>query len=278
MTLARLSTAALTALALSLAPMITAPSAFAEPQPAPADPSTPTATDPDKPLVPAPAHPGSIIDTAALPLDATAHWQPVTAWTWNSPWLTGVEICSPFGKPDPAGVTARDGKTTFAPSGDTQHTVLIPGEGGTTAGWTGTLSFTPYASREDGIGALNSYKRYLDACPLLNTEAKTQNDGGVARNDPTLGHGLLVTDGFYLSTFIAVLPEGLIELAFHQNTATPQVGMSYDPSSVFAALRGATVRGPQIAFPEPQPWQQETAPLVGDTTDTADNASPQAPR
>jgi len=250
-----------------------APTALADPGPGPGavgsdtqdtvgsphGPSTGSA-----PLVPVQPTAGSIIDTTALPLDSTAHWLPVTGWSWNTPWLTGVEICSPFGKPDPAGVKGPDGKQSFAPSSDVQHVVLQPGEGGTTAGWTATLSFAPYASRDDAIGALHSYKRYLEACPLVNDQAKTRNDGGVARNDPTLAHGVLVTDGFYLNTFAAVLADGVVELTYHQNTSTPQVSLDYNPSAVFAALRGIRPRGADIGFPEAQNWRQEPAPANGE--------------
>lgn len=264
MRIARPAAALLSAASLALvAPAV----ASAEPGVDPAVPAVPAAQvapeagSGDR-LAPIPAHPGSIIDTEALPLYDKEHWESVTAWTWNSPWLTGVEICSPFGNP-PADAKGADGKPSDPPRGDTQHVVLVPGWNAEPTGWTATLSFTPYASREDAIGALNSYKRYLEACPLVDNQSKTQNDGGVARNDPTLGHALLVTNGFYLSTFAAVLPEGLIELAYHDNVAVPQVGMVYDPSKVFAALRGATVRGSQIGYPGPRQWRPEPAPDPG---------------
>lgn len=238
-----------------------APSAWAEPAPVDVSPTphlSAPAVDAEGALVPLAAPVGTVIDVAALPLFAEAQWLPVPTWQWASPFLTGVEICSPFGQPvkvvpggpldvppvetPPAEVDPVTVSILEAPTSDVQHTVMVPGDGGNPQGWTVTLSFAPYASLNDSIGALHQYKRYVEACPEVNPTAKTRNDGGIARNDPTAAHGLLVTHNYYLSLFAVATETGVVEVALTRPTDAPQVDLAYSPSSIIAALRGANVR------------------------------------
>lgn len=259
-------TAATAALVASVA---LAPSALAEPSPVdgPGAPhlSEPAVTVEDGALLPLAAPAGSVIDVAALPLFAEAQWLPVPNWGWASPFLTGVEICSPFGQPikvvpggpldvppvegeapvepaPPAEPVAEDPAIIEAPSSDVQHSVLVPGDGGNPQGWTVTVSFAPYASLNDSIGALHQYKRYVEACPEVNPDAKVRNDGGIARNDPTAAHGLVVTHNYYMSLFAVATETGVVEVALTRPTDIPQADLAYSPSSIVAALRGMDVR------------------------------------
>lgn len=237
------------------------PSALAEPETvdAPGVPhlSAPAVEVDGDALVPLAAPAGSVIDVAALPLFAEAQWLPVPNWGWGSPFLTGVEICSPFGQPvtvvpggplntpaEPGGRSSEPAAADLieAPSSDVQHAVLVPGDGGNPQGWTATVSFAPYASQNDSIGALHQYKRYIEACPEVNPEAKTRNDGGIARNDPTAAHGLLVTHNYYMSLFAVATQSGVVEVALTRPTDIGQADLAYSPSSIIAALRGADVR------------------------------------
>lgn len=173
------STKAVVAATMLASSLAMAPLALGDPeQPTePTAPATPTA-DIDNPLVPLAAPEGSIVDVGVLPLFDKAQWQPVTHWDWGSPWLTGVEVCSPDGVPP-----APSDEVPEAPTSDVQHVVLAPGQNGNPDGWTATLSFAPYASLNDSIGALHSYKVYVEHCPLLNTDAKVQRGGVIGRND-----------------------------------------------------------------------------------------------
>lgn len=245
--------AAFAALAASL---VLAPAALAEP-----------VADIENPLIPiAPPQPHTVINTDALPLNAEAQWLPVPGWGWSSPFLTGVEICSPFGtpvhalpgplNPAPAPVAPAPGEDApdapaplatdivLAPSSDVQHSVLVPGEGGNPQGWTATVSFAPYVSQQDSIGALHQYKRYIEACPEVNPEARVLNDGGIARNDPTAAHGAVVTHNYFLSLFAVATDKGVVELALTRPTDIPQADLSYSPADIVAALRGAVVQFP----------------------------------
>ena len=199
--------------------------------------TAPTADIEENPLVPITVPDDQILNVAVLPLFDKANWKPVNKWDWGSPWLTGVEICSPEGIPP-----APSDDVPWAPTTDVQHVVLAPGDNGNPDGWTATVSFAPYASQTDSIGALHSYKVYVEHCPLLNTEAKVQRGGNVARNDPTLAHGIVVTHGHYMEMFVVALPTGLVELAVTHPTDAGQVEFPYSPAQVFASLRGANVR------------------------------------
>lgn len=256
-----IAVAAAAAVAASVA---LSPSAVAEPGEQGTSPDVPHLSAPaveveDGALVPLAAPAGSVIDVAALPLFAEAQWLPVPNWGWASPFLTGVEICSPFGQPvkvvpdgsldvppaegeAPAAPADVPADVIEAPSSDVQHAVLVPGDGGNPQGWTVTVSFAPYASQNDAIGALHQYKRYIEACPEVNPEAKTRNDGGIARNDPTAAHGLLVTHNYYLSLFAVATQTGVVEVALTRPTDIGQADLAYSPSSIIAALRGANVR------------------------------------
>ncbi len=261
-----------------VASMALAPSAGAEPAPvdvAPTPHLTAPALDAEGALVPLAAPVGTVIDVAALPLFAEAQWLPMPAWQWASPFLTGVEICSPFGKPvtvvpgGPLDVPPVEGEVPpadalppvegevppadappvapaadviEAPTSDVQHTILVPGDGGNPQGWTSTVSFAPYASLNDSIGALHQYKRYIEACPEVSPDAKTRNDGGIARNDPTAAHGLLVTHNYYMSLFAVATETGVVEVALTRPADAPQADLAYSPSNIVAALRGANVR------------------------------------
>lgn len=187
------------------------------------------------PLVPIAAPAGSVIDVAVLPLFGEARWQPVPNWGWGSPFLTGVEVCSPNGIPP-------EGFIPPPPSSDTQHAVLVPGDGGNPQGWTATVSFAPYASLQDSVNALHSYKTYVEACPEANRNAKVQNNSGIARNDPSSAHGVVVTNGHFMSLFATALGNGVVELALTRPAGDSQVELGYSPSSVIAALRGANPR------------------------------------
>lgn len=224
--------------ALATASMVFAPLASAEPveTPNPAPIPAPTA-DIEDPLVPIAAPEGSVIDTAVLPLNAEARWQSIPEWTWASPWLTGIELCSPGGVPPEV-----SDEVPWAPTSDVQHAVLVPGDGGNPQGWTGVVSFAPYASQQDAIGALHSYKVYIEHCPLVNKDAKVQNNGGIARNDPTAAHGVYVTHGHYVQTFAVALPNGVVELTFHRPADQAQVSFPYSPRDVIAALKGSNPR------------------------------------
>lgn len=233
-----ISTKAALAAAVMAGSLALAPVAFAEPNEdgAPPAPVVPTA-DIENPLVPLAAPQGSIVDVGVLPLFDKAQWEPVPQWDWNSPWLTGVEVCSPEGVPP-----APSDTVPWAPTSDVQHVVLSPGQNGNPDGWTATLSFSPYASMNDSIGALHSYKVYVENCPLLNSDAKVQRGGVIARNDPTNAHGIVVTHGHYMEMFVTALPTGLVELAVTHPTDQGQVEFPYSPAQVFASLRGASVR------------------------------------
>lgn len=260
MTTTRIAVAA-SALAASLA---FAPAAVAEPEPAPTPHLTaPSTADIENPLVPIAAPVGSVIDTAVLPLYAEAQWLPVPGWGWSSPFLTGIEICSPFGQPvrivpgGPLDVPPAEGELPAedaqpsepvaaevieAPSSDVQHSVLVPGDGGNPQGWTATVSFAPYASLNDSVGALHQYKRYIEACPEVNPDARVRNDGGIARNDPSAAHGILVTHNYFMSLFAVATESGVVELALTRPTDIPQAELTYSPADIVAALRGAVVR------------------------------------
>lgn len=220
--------------------MAFAPLAGADPSPA-GDSNPPTLSS-DNPLVPIPAPPGSIIDPAVVPFNAEAKWLPVPRWDWSSPWLTGVEICSPNGVPP-----APSNTVPWAPTTDVQHVVMSPGDNGNPQGWTATVSFAPYASLQDSVNALHSYKVYIEHCPLVNDKAQIQNGGDIARNDPSIAHGVVVTFGYYMELFAVALNGGILELAMSHPTDTGQVNVEYSPAQVIAALRGAQVR------PQPQP-------------------------
>src|SRR5690625_3519748 len=129
--MSRFTAAAVAAVATSL---FLAPLAAADPDTAPADPAVTQDETPEvPPLVPLAAPEGSIVDVSVLPLFKEAQWRPVPNWDFASPYLTGVEICSPFGQPDPNA----DPKP---PTSDVQHVVLAPGDNGNPQGWTATLS------------------------------------------------------------------------------------------------------------------------------------------
>lgn len=219
---------------LTAASMALAPMAVADPA-APTDPREPVKVE--NPLVPIAAPEGTVIDVSVLPLNDVAHWLPVPNWGWSSPFLTGVEVCSPDGVPPPV-----SDEVPFAPSSDVQHAILAPGDNGNPQGWTATVSFAPYASQQDSIGALHSYKVYIEHCPLVNVDAKVQNNGGIARNDPTAAHGVLVTHNHYMQLFAVALPSGVVELALTRPTDAPQVSFPYSPRDVIAALKGANPR------------------------------------
>lgn len=253
---------AMAAAAAVAASVALSPSALAEPDGEGTSPGVPHLSEPavkveDGALVPLAAPAGSVIDVAALPLFAEAQWLPVPNWGWGSPFLTGVEICSPFGQPvtvvpgGPLNTPAEPGERSSepaaadlieAPTSDVQHAVLVPGDGGNPQGWTVTVSFAPYVSLNDSIGALHQYKRYIEACPEVNPAAKTRNDGGIARNDPTAAHGLLVTHNYYMSLFAVATQSGVVEVALTRPTDIGQADLAYSPSSIIAALRGANVR------------------------------------
>jgi len=260
MTTTRIAVAA-SALVASLA---FAPTALADPDVAPPVPHGQASGSASAPLVPLAAPAGSVINTSVLPLDAEAKWLPVPNWGWGSPFLTGVEICSPFGQPvkvvpggpldtPPAeGAPAAEAPAAEpvapladvieAPTSDVQHAVLVPGDGGNPQGWTATVSFAPYASLNDSVGALHQYKRYIEACPEVNPDARVRNDGGIARNDPSAAHGILVTHNYFMSLFAVATSTGVVELALTRPTDIPQAELEYSPSNIIAALRGAVVR------------------------------------
>ena len=228
--------------ALVVASAAFAPTAFADPEsdtaPAPPNPTADNvSTDSTPPLVSLPAPEGSILNVSVLPLNDKAHWLPVPNWGWGSPYLTGVEVCSPDGVPPAVSDTV-----PFAPSSDVQHVILAPGDNGNPQGWTATVSFAPYASISDSIAALHSYKVYLEHCPLVNTEAQVLNDGSVARNDPTIAHGVLVTYDHYIEVFAVAVNNGIVELALTRPTDIGQVSFPYSTRDVVASLRGAVVR------------------------------------
>ena len=245
-TRAALSTTAAALLALSLAGTAAAEQKGSGDSSVPDKSKTPTASiDPGAtgtrpnteaaPLVPIAAPAGSVIDVAVLPLYTEARWKPVPQWGWGSPFLTGVEVCSPNGVPP-------EGFIPPPPSSDTQHAILAPGDGGNPQGWTATVSFAPYASLNDSVGALHSYKTYVEACPEVNRNAKVRNNSGIARNDPSAAHGVVVTNGYFMSLFAVALGNGVVELALTKPAGDTQVELGYSPSQVIAALRGANPR------------------------------------
>lgn len=241
----RKSPRAAVAAAALVSSLVLAPTALADPDAAPSTEGGQPHLSSDQPLVPIPAPEGSIIDTSVIPFNSEAQWQPVPVWDWSSPWMTGVEVCSPEGVPP-----APSDEVPWAPTSDVQHVVLSPGDGGNPQGWTATVSFAPYASLNDSVGALHSYKVYVEHCPLVNPDAKVQNGGAIARNDPSSAHGVVVTHGHYMELFAVALGSGVVELAMTHPTDTGQVAFEYSPSQVIAGLRGALVR-PQS---EPGPF------------------------
>lgn len=239
MTTRNVSTKAALAATLMASSLAFAPFAVADPS---EDASTPTpppvlSADIENPLVPLAAPEGSILNVGVLPLFDKANWLPVPNWDWSSAWLTGVEVCSPEGIPP-----APDDNVPWAPTSDVQHVVLAPGDNGNPDGWTATVSFAPYASLNDSIGALHSYKVYVEHCPLINPEAKVQRGGVIARNDPSTAHGIVVTHGHYMEMFLVALNTGIVELTMTHPTDQGQVEFPYSPAQVIASLRGAMVR------------------------------------
>lgn len=200
----------------------------------------PASKDGVPPLQPIAAPEGSILDVGVLPLFEEAHWKNVPQWDWGSPFLTGVEVCSPNGEPDPNAEYA-------APRSDVQHVILAPGDNGNPQGWTATVSFAPYASLNDSIGALVSYKNYVDSCPLRSTnpDVRVERGGGIVRNDPVNAHGVVVTNDHYMELFATALDTGIIELALTHPTDQGQVNLNYSPRNIIASLRGAVVRPPE---------------------------------
>lgn len=236
--LARSATAAVLAAATVFA--VSAPAAFADPAPAPApgpngtgsalqNPSPNGAPQPS--VLDTPNRPYAVVNVSALPLNATAKWRPVTGHTYTAPVLTGIAVCSPYGKPVADRIDGRAKATSpvyaapLSAAGDAQ-------------GWTATISGAAYPDVASASYALNAYRAYLNTCPLAGGDDTTNGATGTSALDPTTAHALIGTNDSWIEVFAVATNSGVIELVYRKPKNGP-VSFGYNPQGTFAALKAA---------------------------------------
>lgn len=185
-------------------------------------------------LTPTPA-PYSVIDTAALPLNATAAWETVWGHDIAGGTLHGVTLCSVDRIPavvdlDPRAVASTPTFTAWLrPTGDSR-------------GWGGSVSAAGYRGIDSASYALASYRRYLDACRTAPDATLPYTNAAVGTSvlDPTQAHALIETHDEWVEVFAVATNDAIVEAVFTRLKGGP-VEFPYDPAAVFGALKMADV-------------------------------------
>lgn len=179
--------------------------------------------------------PYSVIDTAALPLNATADWAPIMGHDNTAATLFGITACSAGGAPADADLDQRAHASTPAfiaalrPRGDA-------------LGWGATVAAAGYPGVNAASYALDAYRRYLDGCRTAPGEPAPYRNAAVGTSvlDPTEAHALIETSDVWMEVFAVATNDALVETVFTHSKGGA-LEFPYDPAAVFGALKMADV-------------------------------------